>query len=284
MISYFEADVKCLQDPSLISQFFSLSSIEKVLFLAIVATFSSLISRIKVILIYLRRIKPSSEPLLQYLSEDFDFSDDDDECSSVSSDNEEVTSTMSSRDQLPVDQDFSVAGSSFYSSKQGQNFCHCMTYRSRVRAHTSWDEALPRTLLLQDALCTGLPFKQGQRSNSRLRQRQNSDDRFPLTEFIGGKSVVKLWDLNKQQKTSNMVFTYDARDENNDVVLAAYDTRMRCQFPVICAEWGRGEVVDIGGGEKVYVRDEVGGVLKVGDMRKAKMPVETVTCDPLRNW
>ncbi|KAK4373309.1 hypothetical protein RND71_008693 [Anisodus tanguticus] len=66
---------------------------------------------------------------------------------------------------------------------------------------------------------------------------------------------------------------------SNGVVLTAYDKRMTCQFPVICAEWGKGEVVGIGGGgvEKVYVRDEVGGVLKVGDIRKVKTMVEMVT-------
>lgn len=254
MISNFEADVKCLQDPSLISEFFSLSDIEKVpqlysfwkwgaLFLAIFATCSSFIRRIKLIFIYVRRVKPSAEPLLQYLSEDFDFSDDDDDCSSVSSNDEELTPTMSSRDQQPVDRDFSVAGSSFYFSNQGQ------------------------------------------KSNLRLRRRRSSYERFPLTEFVAGKSVVKLWDLNKEQKMSNfwtvpspaMFFSSYARDDKKGTVLAAYDARMRRQSPAICAEWGKGKVVGIDGIEKLYVKDEVAGVLKVGDMRKAKTPVETVT-------
>ncbi|MCD9640503.1 hypothetical protein HAX54_025856 [Datura stramonium] len=254
MISNFEADVKCLQDPSLISQFFSLSDIEKVpqlysfwkwgaLFLAIFATFSSLIRRIKLIFIYLRRIKPSAEPLLQYLSEDFDFSDDDDECSSVSSNDEELTPTIFSRDQQPVDRDFSVAGSSFYFSKQGQ------------------------------------------KSNLRLRWRRSSYERIPLTEFIAGKSVVRLWDLNKEQKMSNfwtspspaIVFSSYSRDDKKGTVLAAYDARMRRQSPAICAEWGKGKVLGIGGIEKLYVKDEVARILKIGDMRKAKSPVETVT-------
>lgn len=238
MISNFEADAKYLQNPSLISQFFTLSDIEKVhedysfwkwgaLFFAIFATFS-LIRRIKFTFIYIRKINPSDEPILQYLSEDFDFSDDDDdECSSVSSNHEEIITPTG-------DRDFSVAG---------------------------------------------------QKSNLRLRRRRSSYELFPLTEFFAGESVVKLWDLNNEEKMNKfqrlpspvMVFWSESRDEKNGVVLAAYDARMRRQSPVVCADWGAGKVVGIGGVEKVYVRDEVAGILKVGDIRKAKAPVETVT-------
>ncbi|XP_016504007.1 uncharacterized protein LOC107822035 [Nicotiana tabacum] len=249
MISNFEADVKFLQNPSLISQFFSLSAIEKVpqvysfckwgaLVLAIVASFSSLIRKGKLLFIYVRKIKPSAEPLLQYLSEDFDFSDDedDDECSSVSSNDEELT---------PVDEDFSVAGSSFYFKEQGQ------------------------------------------KSNLRLRRRRSSYERFPLTEFAAGKSVVKLWDSltlgldfnDSFDRSDFMILSSEVRDGKNGVVLDAYDTRMRRQSPAICAEWGNGKAVGISGNgvEKVYVRDEVAGVLTVGDMRNVNTAVQTVT-------
>lgn len=237
MMSNCEADVEYLQNPSLISQFFSLSNIEKVpedysfwrwgaLFLSIFVTFS-LIRRIQFTFVYLRRIKPSDEPILQYLSEDFDFSDDDDdECSSVSS-NEEIITPAG-------DQDFSVAG---------------------------------------------------QKSNLRIRRRRSSYELFPLTEYVAGKSVVKLWDLNNEEKMNKfqtvpspvMVFWSESRDEKNGVVLAAYDTRIRRQSPVIRADWGTGKVVGTGGVEEFYVRDEVAGILKVGDMRKVETPVRMVT-------
>lgn len=242
MISNFESDVKYLQNPSLISQFFSLSNIENfhevysfwkwgALFFAIFVTFSTLFGRIKFTFIYLRRIEPSDEPILQYLSEDFDFSDDDDdECSSVSSNDEEVFTPRG-------DRDFSVAG--------------------------------------------------GKKSILRLIRRRSSYGLFPLTEFVAGKNVVKLWDLNIEEKMSEfrmlpspspaMVFLSELRDERNGVVLAGYDARMRRQSPAIFADWGTGKVVGIGGVEKVYVRDEVAGVVKVGDMRKAKTPVEMAT-------
>ncbi|KAH0756854.1 hypothetical protein KY290_020347 [Solanum tuberosum] len=240
MISNFESDVKYLQNPSLISQFFSLSNIENVpevysfwkwgaLFFAIFVTFSTLFRRIKFTFIYLRRIEPSDDPILQCLSEDFDFSDDDDdECSSVFSNDEEVITPRG-------DRDFSVAG--------------------------------------------------GKKSILRLIRRRSSYGLFPLTEFVAGENVVKLWDLNIEGKMREfptvpspvMVFWSELRDERNGVVLAGYDARMRRQSPAISAGWGTGKVVGIDGVEKVYVRDEVAGVVKVGDMRKAKTPVETVT-------
>ncbi|OIT06265.1 PREDICTED: uncharacterized protein LOC109209850 [Nicotiana attenuata] len=249
MISNFEADVKFLQNPSLISQFFSLSAIEKVpqvysfckwgaLVLAIVASFSSLIRKSKLLFFYVRKIKPSTEPLLQYLSENINFSDDDDddECSSVSSNDEELTQ---------VDEDFSVAGSSFYFKEQGQQ------------------------------------------SNLRLGRRRSSYEWFPLTEFSAGKSVVKFWDsltlgldFNDSFNISDFtVLSSEVRDAKTGVVLAGYDTRMRRQSPAICAEWGTGKVLGISGNGvgKVYVRDEVAGVLTVGDLRNVKTPVETVT-------
>ncbi|XP_004238933.1 uncharacterized protein [Solanum lycopersicum] len=287
MISDFEAGVKCLQNPSMVSRFFSLSPIEKVpqvysfwkwgaLILAILATFSSLIRKIKLLFIYVRRIKPSAEPLLQYLGEDFDISDDDDEddkCSSAaapSSDDEDLLDQQ-------IDEDFTVAGSCFYFREKG---------------------------------------------NLRFRRRRNSLERFPWTEFSAGKNVVKLWDslalgldyeyedlsnsvvslwdLNQEEKIGNlftgsskvpsvamaspsMVLSSEVKNDRNGVVLAAYDTRMRSNSPAIYADWGKGsgKVVGVNGSGvgKVYVRNESAGKLTVGDLRNVKTPLEKIDGD-----
>lgn len=289
MISNFEAGVKCLQNPSLVSRFISLSPIEKVpqvysfwkwgaLILAILATFSSLIRKIKLFFIYIRRIKPSAEPLLQYLGEDFDISDDDDgdddKCSSAaSSDDEDLLDQQ-------IDEDFTVAGSSFFFREKGQN------------------------------------------RNFRLRRRRNSFERFPWTEFSAGKNVVKLWDslalgldyeyedlsksvvslwdLNQEEKIGNLfsgssqvpsvamaspsvVLSSEVKNDRNGVVLAAYDTRMKSNSPAICADWGAGSGKVVGvnasGVGKVYVRNEGAGMLTVGDMRSVKTPLEKIDDD-----
>lgn len=290
MISNFEAGVKCLQNPSLVSRFFALSPIEKVpqvysfwkwgaLILAILATFSSLVRKIKLLFIYIRRIKPSAEPLLQYLGEDFDFSDDDEDV-----DDDKCSSTASSDDEDLLDQqidvDFTVAGSSFYFREKGQN------------------------------------------GNLRFRRRRNSLERFPWTEFSAGKNVVKLWDslalgldyeyedlsksvvslwdLNQEEKlgylfsgssevpsvtmaSPSVVLSSEVKNNQNGVVLAAYDTRIKSKSPAICADWGAGsgKVVGVNGSGvgKVYVRNEAAGMLTVGDMRNVKTPLEKIDGD-----
>ncbi|KAK4371124.1 hypothetical protein RND71_010599 [Anisodus tanguticus] len=59
---------------------------------------------------------------------------------------------------------------------------------------------------------------------------------------------------------------------------------MKGESPAICAECGTGKVVGINGSEKFYVRDEVVGILKVGDMRKVKTLVETVAENDGDRW
>ncbi|KAA8529150.1 hypothetical protein F0562_034051 [Nyssa sinensis] len=126
--------MNCLQNPSLLSGGFSLSGMGKVsqvysfckwgaLILALVATFSGiLIKIIKILLIRFRTFKSfaSSEPFFEQLDDDLDFSDDE-TCSLESSEDEEFDFTENSEDRQPVDEDFSVAGSSYYRDEQWQN-------------------------------------------------------------------------------------------------------------------------------------------------------------------
>lgn len=282
MISDFEAGMNCLQNPSLISRSFAISGIGNsfwkwgALILAVVATFGSIIRRIKLLFIYIRTVKPSAEPLLQYLTDDFDFSDDDDdELSSDSSEEDDVTRNPSSFSDR-VDRDFGVAGSGFSCFRE-----------------------------------------QGRNGNFRNRRRRGSFERFPWADFAAGKSVVKLWDnlslgydfdeevrvwdLNKDLKFPNIfgdssvvpamtmgspavVLSSEVRENNsnnNDVVLSAYDTRMKGQAPAICASWHAPAAkflgVNGGGVEKVYVRDNAAGVVTVGDMRNVKTPLGSLT-------
>ncbi|KAK4376448.1 hypothetical protein RND71_002744 [Anisodus tanguticus] len=280
MIGDFEAGVKCLQNPSLIQKLPQVYHFWKwgALILAILATFSSLMRKIKLLFILIRRIKPSTEPLLQYLGEDFDISDDDDENDDKCSSSE----TFSDDEDLLLDQqidegqnrNFTVAGSSFY-------------FRE----------------------------KEGQNRNLRTRRRRNSLERFPWTEFSAGKNVVKLWDslalgldyeyddlsksvvslwdLNEEEKIGNLfsgssnvpsvvmaspavVLSSEVKNDRNDVVLTAYDTRMKSNSPAICADWGAGKVVGVNS-SGVYVRNEADGILTVGDMRNVKTPLENIT-------
>ncbi|CAN4121842.1 unnamed protein product [Withania somnifera] len=265
IISDFEAGVKCLQNPSLISRV--LFSLEKApqtfnfwkwgaLILAILATFSSLIRRIKLLFIYVRKIKPSAEPLLQYLGEDFDISDDDEDDGSGDDNNDRFSSSASDDDEC-IDKDFTVAGSSFYYKEQGQN----SHFRFRRRANCfPWSEfsAGKNVVKLWDSLTLGLDYEYADLSNS----------------------VVSLWDLNQPEKIPAVqVGTLSMENDRNGVVFAAYDTRMKSDTPAIRADWSAGKVigVDNSGVGKVYVREEVDGVLTVGDMRNVKTPLAKLT-------
>ncbi|KAL3510771.1 hypothetical protein ACH5RR_030172 [Cinchona calisaya] len=310
MITDFEAaGMKCLQNPSLISRVFSLSSNViatqvywkwGAIILAIFATFSSILKRIKII--HIRRIKSSSDSLLQHLDIDLDLTDDDDDddtndSSPETSDNdddddyddEEPTSTTSFRHRiLGGDRDFRVKGSS-----RGPN----VHFRLRRRRQNDscgrggdgfeWPDFTAgrrnniNVVTLWDSLGLSLGF-------------DSFDD------FSDSESVVSLWDFDKEKKIADVfgglrhssavsvasrpvVLSAKVNDKTNGVVLGAYDTRMGgSQKPALYAEWGRStspaKVVGVksGGVEKVYVRDDVNGVLTVGDVRKVNTPLETV--------
>ncbi|KAL3501729.1 hypothetical protein ACH5RR_036178 [Cinchona calisaya] len=301
MITDFEPGMKCLHTPSLISRLFSLSNVTTQVYcfwkwgaiiLAIFATFTSIIKRIKII--HIRRIKSSSESLLQHLDIDLDLSssDDDDDDSNdssrASSDNEEsddevFTTTFRDR-MLPGGgsyEDFRVKGS-------------CQNGHLRLRRRRSGggegfglgEFATGNNVVkLWDSLGLSLGF-------------ESFDD------SSDSESVVSLWDFDKEKKISDAfgglrhsqavyvaaapsrptVLSAKVDDKSNGVVLGVYDTRMGGKMPALYAEWRRtispaGNVVGVqsGGLKKVYVRDDVSGVLTVGDVRKVKTPLETVT-------
>ncbi|RAL53499.1 unnamed protein product [Cuscuta campestris] len=260
MISDFEAGVKCLQNPSLISSSLPISGIGRsfwkwgALILALVATFRGIIRRIKLFFFYIRAVKPSVEPLLQYLSEDFDFSD---------SDGEEDSSYSSSEEEEVV-----------------------------RRTTTSFSGRL----------------------RNRRRRETSVVERFPWSGFAsGGKSVVKLWDnlavgydfdAEVFMNLTNKVFPESRRStamaspavvvssevigSRNDVVVAAYDTRVKGRSPAICAEWqapGKNSVdVNAAGVERVYVEDRAAGVVTVGDLRNMKAALGELTEVNVETW
>ncbi|KAL2546437.1 hypothetical protein Fot_15670 [Forsythia ovata] len=80
-----------------------------------------------------------------------------------------------------------------------------------------------------------------------------------------------------------MVFTVEGNDKGDGVVFGGYDTRMPRRVPAISAEWRSPDesvtaVVSLATSsvEKVYLRDNVTGVLTVGDVRNVTVPLENV--------
>ncbi|CAK9171554.1 unnamed protein product [Ilex paraguariensis] len=87
-----------------------------------------------------RTVKPLlasfSEPLFQFSDDDENFSDDE-TASSASFEDEEYESTSSSDDELPVDENFGVAGSSLYSENPS------LGGKFKLRRRFSWSTLPP---------------------------------------------------------------------------------------------------------------------------------------------
>ncbi|PHU01932.1 hypothetical protein BC332_27183 [Capsicum chinense] len=295
IISDFEVGVKCLHNPSLVPRFFSLEKIPQAyniwkygaLFIAILATFSSLIRRIKLLFIYIRRIKPSAEPLLQYLGEDYDLSDDDegDELVDQCSTSEWLSEEPDNDDDF---EDLVVSGSSYYFREKGGNGHLRSRHRRNSLEKFTWQCINGNNVVkLWDSLALGLDYEYDDLS----------------------KSVVTLWDMNQEEKIGNLFSSSKCEDlnvamsspgvivssefqnnnnNNNNVggVFGAFDTRMRNRSSVVSANWSAGKVigVDDSGTGKVYMRDKDDGVLTVGDMRNVKSPLELTEIDGDDTW
>ncbi|XP_075522283.1 uncharacterized protein LOC142555341 [Primulina tabacum] len=276
MISNFEAGVNCLQNPSLISRFFALSGIGNgfgvysfwkwgALIFAILATFSGVIGRIKLIFIRLYTIIPSRNQVQQIV-----ISEDDD-----------ISLASSSEDERDDEEE---------------------------------EKSRPTTTFLgQRRLDEDFFVKDSRRLRDRGR-RIGGGDGFDWSDFTSGKNVVKLWDSLSssfnfgldfddfesddvvsrwdfdERRDSNgfpgrdsnsppVLFAAERNGKGDGVILRGYDTRVRSRSPELYAEWrsspaakGAASTTVIGG--KIYVRDDVSGVLTVGDVRNVRMPLE----------
>ncbi|KAK3018735.1 hypothetical protein RJ639_003029 [Escallonia herrerae] len=297
IITDFGAGMKCLQNPSLISRFLSLSGIEKVpqvysfwkwgaIVLVIFAAFTGVINRIKLLIIRVRTVKclPSvSQPLLQESEDDFDLTDDETSSSVAASDYDDDTDQTSTfEDRRQVDEDFRVAGSSSCWGRQWQNGDSKLGRRCSVGDLFSWPEfsAGKSVVKLWDSFGLGLDF----------------EDSF--------ETKISTWDLNKDVKISSIfggrgqipavalaspaVLLSGELSNNAGFLLAAHDVRMGRHNPAIRAEWrprlGKAAGIHSGGNEKVYVRDGITGALTVGDLRNANIPLENSTGADGETW
>lgn len=274
IIRDFEVGMSSINDPSFLSRSVAVSGIGKLhqaygfwkwgaLIIAFLAYFTNFITRLKSLVVTrLRKIDVSISP--PTLFDDYD-SDSDISCSSsVSSDNEEDEDDQEDDDEDEKDVDFiynkgwvnggfRVKGSDYYSNDdQGQNG-NFGCFKGSFGDLFSW----------------------------------------PDLGGIGSSGVVKLWDhldiddggdqrsnvvasFFKNCSSSPSSFFLTAEKKGRDAVkVEACDPRVGFRMPALLAEWrqpGRflGNIVgvDVGGVEKLYVRDDVSGKIAVGDLRK----------------
>ncbi|KAF9591397.1 hypothetical protein IFM89_004082 [Coptis chinensis] len=285
-ISGFEAEINRLQNPSLISRYFHLSAIEETikiqsfwtwgaLIIALIATFTSFISRLKLVVYRFQRGNSViTQPLLQQLYDDEEY--EDETCSSCSSsyssdDEDESTSAYESR----YDEDFTVAGN--YEETQGHNSKFKLTRRNSCSFDNfSWSDFVNGKSVVKswDGLGLGLNFEKA------------------------SESLISLWDLNKNEITSSFssgmcqipalsmpspaVIVAAGLETSRNVALQVFDTRVGRQIPQIFAEWQPRRKF-----EKLYIQNDVSvnnRAVVVRDIRKVDLLLENLTESDVNTW
>ncbi|XWS63545.1 hypothetical protein CRYUN_Cryun06bG0108400 [Craigia yunnanensis] len=285
-ISDFEAGINSLNNPSFLSQVYAFSGIEKIyadysfwklgaLILALVASFSTIINRLKILIIkFQRHHSLPSQPLLH----DTDF-DTDTDSSRASSDGEsEYEEPSTSQNWRQIDEDFRVRGSGHIDDqRQTRNF-NLQKRRSSIGDLFSWAEELTggkSVVKLWDNLGLGFGFDLDESDSVLNVYDANNETR--LLSIFGGNSVFQT--VSAPSSSPSVVVTAGADSSSRRVAISTWDTRLHCRLPAILAEWRSKKIVEkiaavnANGVEKVYIRGDVTGKLTLGDMRMVSSPL-----------
>lgn len=308
-------------NPSLVSQVSAVSGIGKfyqtynlwkwgALILALIASFTTIINRVKALIVKLQKHPSLSSSQHHQL-----LDDDDCETDSISSDDEDEQERDGDGDDEEDEEEEESGTTPFYTSRNWQRHVD-EDFRVRGSGDVCDDD------------------EQWKNRNLGLRRRRrNIGDLFSWSELMmtSGKNVVKLWDnlglglgLNLEDYSENEFTIYDMnyerefrkiasifgrKDESpafvsassspavivsaatsgsGRVALGGWDTRIGSRLPAMLAEWRPklGNIVGIkaGGIEKVLVRDSVSNALTVGDMRKVNSPLDDPTEADVDTW
>lgn len=236
MIGDFEAGMKVLQNPSLISRFQPFSVVSKVsqvytfwkwgaLFFAIFATLNSLVKRlIKLIFLHFRSIKPQFDQIVS------DFTDDDDD--------DDISLASSSDDEDRIEKEAEESDDDDSTASFDDDFC---VKGSFLRLKTHWQNGSFRNrfpsgknvVKIWDSLALKLDFDED------LINRDST-------------SVVSIWDFDRETEWIK------TNTNGKGIVLTGYDSRMRRRVPALYAEWPTA----------------ASGVVMVGDVRNVKVPLQ----------
>ncbi|KAL4362608.1 hypothetical protein GQ457_04G006970 [Hibiscus cannabinus] len=299
-ISDFEASISSLNNPSFLSQVYALSGIQKLyqaygfwkwgaLILALLASLSTIINRLKILIIRFRRSHSlPTQPLLY--GTDFDTDTDSSSCSS-SDDEGEYDEPSTSQNWRRVDEDFRVRGSGHFIDDQWRN--GGLTLRKRrtsIGDLFSWAEELTSgksVVKLWDNLGLGFRLDLDESDNVLNVYDVNKETR--IGSIFGGKSDFQAVSAPSSSSPA-VVLSAGADSSTGRVAVSAWDTRLHCRQPTILTEWSpenpmeRISAVNADGVEKVYIRGDVTGKFTVGDMRKASSPLSNVTDSDVETW
>ncbi|XVE92583.1 hypothetical protein REPUB_Repub01dG0110900 [Reevesia pubescens] len=297
-ISDFETGISSLNNPSFLSQVYALSRIEKIyqaysfwkwgaLILALVASLSTIINRLKILIIRFRRYHSTpSQPLLF----DTDFDTDTDFSCSSSDDEREYEEPSTSQNWRQVDEDFRVRGSGHVIDDQWQNSnFSLLTRRSSIKNLFSWAEELTsgkNVVKMWDNLGLGFGFDLDESDNDLNVYDVNKEEKF--TSIFGGKSDFQV--VSASSSSPAVVVSADVDSSTRRVAVCAWDTRLRCRIPTILAEWKPKKSVEkittviADGVERVYIRGNVTKKLTLDDMRMVSSPLRNLTEFDVDTW
>ncbi|KAL1223299.1 hypothetical protein V5N11_010874 [Cardamine amara subsp. amara] len=266
----FEVGINSINDPTFLSRSVAVSGIGKLhqaygfwkwgaLIIAFLAYFTNFISRLKILVIRLRKIDVSiSTPLF----DDYD-SDSDVSCSS---------SPVSSDDEQEDDDDDEDEDSLF--SQKWVNAC--------FRVNGDDDEGQNGNFISRRGSFGDLftwPDLGGIGSSGVVKlwdhldidgEDDDDDDENVVASFLRKSCFTSL-----SSSSSSPVVLAAEKKGLDGVKVKACDPRAGFRMPALLAEWRQpgkllGNIigVDAGGVEKIYVRDDVSGKIAVGDLRR----------------
>uniref|UniRef100_A0A1J3DX80 Uncharacterized protein n=1 Tax=Noccaea caerulescens TaxID=107243 RepID=A0A1J3DX80_NOCCA len=292
IIRDFEVGINSINDPSFLSRSVAVSGIGKLhqaygfwkwgaLIIAFLAYFTNFVTRIKSLVVRLRKIDVSiSSPTL---FDDYD-SDSDVSCSSAaSSDDEDDEEGDEDEDEEDVDSiydrrrvngGFRVKGSDYYfNNGEGQNG-NFASFSGSFGDLFSWPDL------------GGI----GSSGVVKLWDHLDIDGGDDDGEYDGQRNVVASFLRNCGSSPSSFYLTAEKKGSDG-VKVEACDPRAGFRMPALLAEWRQpgkllGNIigVDVGGVEKIYVRDDVNGKIAVGDLRKFNGPLTDLTESDGETW
>ena len=270
-------------DPSVLSRLLPISQISRqsslwkwgALILALLATFTSVIHRIKILIIRLRKhTSLAAQPLLSEPDDgEFSDSEDDDTCASASSDDDDDAAESIS---LMEDEQNARVG---YCEDEPQSRKTNLRTRRSIGDLLSLSEWTNGKSVVK--LWDGLSFDN---SCGSLISISDLNKDFNISSLLGGTCRFPAVSMS-----SPAVMVSAITENARSTALRVWDTRVGRQIPAMFGEWrpqmGKRVSVRTGGIEKVYVRDDVTGELTVGDMRNVSAPLRNVTgCDGETLW
>ncbi|MBA0572387.1 hypothetical protein Golob_002731 [Gossypium lobatum] len=278
----FESDINSLNNSSFISQVYSLFGIEEIyeaynlwdwgaLILVLVASLSTIIDTLKILIIRSRRRHSlPSQPLL----DDTDFDTDTDSSCASSDDELEYEEPSTSHEWQQVDENFRVRGSGYLIDLQlkSRDFTLQKKLSSIGGLFSSAEEVTGGNSVVKLWDNLGIGFRLDLDDSHNVLNMYDANKETKLTSIFGRDSVIHAVSISSS--STAIVVSAGADSLSSRVAVSEWDRRLHSSSPVILSEWRpkrsieKITTINTKGMEQVYIKGDVVGKLTVGDLRK----------------